>query len=174
MYLSTSSTETGTPSTPSAFAQLANVGDEARVADPVRVRDEVRLEEEEERRQPHEHEAAGDPPPVADQASEAHDDEHGHGQEHELDAELEPAAEDLVEVPHVRDAVPAVPPVPRHLERDLDEPEDAEAEHREQHPRADRAGGRLTDEARPLTAYHPSTARRTTVESSQLMRWKRS
>ena len=42
-----------------------------------------------------------------------------------------------------------LPPVRGEPEREVDEPHDAEAEHPEQHPRADRAGRRLLRECDP-------------------------
>ena len=109
--------------------------------------DEVRRDEREQREQPDEEGGAGDPPVLADQPRQAHHDQHRDAEEDELDAEPDPAAEDHLAVAHVRDVVPAVPPQRRDLEREPDEPDEREAEHREQHPRADRPGRRVAQEA---------------------------
>ena len=51
-----------------------------------------------------------------------------------------------VQVALLRDVVAAVPPHAGEAERKLRQPDDAEAEHREQHPRADPARGGLAGE----------------------------
>ncbi len=112
--------------------------------------DEVRRDEDEERRQSDEGEAAGNPPPVADEPGEPHDDQHGEREEHELRAESQPAAEQELPVVDLRHAVPPVPPVAGHGERHRHEPDEAEAEHRQQHPRADAPGRRLAHETHSL------------------------
>src|SRR5581483_7533546 len=87
--------------------------------------------------------------PLADQpgAGEAHDDEDRGAEKDEADAQRDPPPEDQLEVALVRDAVAALPPEARDLERQADQPDEREPEHRQQHPGADRAGGGVADEA---------------------------
>ena len=70
-------------------------------------------------------------------------------------AELEPVAERPLEVARLGQVVPPRPPDIEQRERKLDEPDDPEAEHAEQHPGADRPGGRLPGEPRPAPRVDP-------------------
>ena len=128
----------------------ADVGGQPRVLDLLRAGRQERRDEDEERRQGDEGKAARDPPPVSDEPREPHHDEHREREEEELRAEREPAAEQELDVADLRDVVAAVPPVAGDEERHVHEPDEAEAEHREQHPRADRPRCGLAHEAHSL------------------------
>ena len=65
-----------------------------------------------------------------------------------MKARSEPAAEDHGAVTLVGLVVAPLPPEREHLERNRDQPGQAESEHREHHPGADRAGCGLAREAR--------------------------
>ena len=106
-------------------------------------RDQVGADEREQRREPDEHGPAGHPPPEPERPGEPHDDQEREADEEELPAEREPVEEQPVDVPELGHVVAALPPVVEEPERHLDEPEDGEPEHPEQHPGADAAGGRL-------------------------------
>ena len=73
----------------------------------------------------------------------------------ELRAEEEPVLEEPLEVAELRLLVPSRPPVPREAERQPDEPDDAEPEHPEEHPGADRAGRRLAREHGAASRVQP-------------------
>ena len=60
--------------------------------------------------------------------------------------EREPVEDQPIAVPELRHIVASLPPVVEEPERSLDQPEDGEPQHPEQHPRADPAGGRLAHE----------------------------
>ncbi len=118
-------------------------GDETGVARAVEARVRVRRDEQHERHDSGEDRSARDPPPEAESPSKTHHDEQRDRQRDERDPELRPAAEHCVEVAGMRDVVTALPPERDDGEGELDEPDDREAEHAEQHPRADRARRRL-------------------------------
>ncbi|TMJ93649.1 MAG: hypothetical protein E6G67_11760 [Actinobacteria bacterium] len=86
------------------------------------------------------------PPTLAEQAGERHHDQEREADEQELAAEAAPAGEEPVEVALPRDPVAPLPPEFGEPERHLDEPDEAEAEHAEQHPGADRTGRGLPDQ----------------------------
>ncbi len=124
---------------------LPRLGSEGAVVQLL-LRNQVGEHEREQRRQGHEHRAAWDPPPPSQRSGETHDDEDREADEEELASEAEPRPEDPLAVADAGDVVPALPPELREAEGELDDPEDAEPEHREQHPGADTAGRRLADE----------------------------
>src|SRR5581483_351880 len=107
-----------------------------------------RRDEREERRQADEDRRAGNPPRARKPLREADDDEDCKRQEEELRGEREPAPEHDRDVALVRLVVAPLPPEREDRERDRDQPDEREAEHREQHPRTDRAGSRLAREPR--------------------------
>ena len=102
-----------------------------------------------------EHGRAGDPPRLAEPAGEEHHDEQGDADRDERAAELEPVAERPVEVARLGQVVAARPPEVEQPERELDEPDDPEPEHAEQHAGADRPGGRLAREAGAAAGVDP-------------------
>jgi hypothetical protein len=140
----------------------------------VRLGDEVRRHEDEQGGDEDEGRPARDPPPVAQQAREPHHDQNGQRQEHELGAEHEPAAEDDVDVAHLRDVVSAVPPVACQGERQLDEPDDAEAEHGQEGAGADPSGRRLAHEGSAANGVDAKHRHQGDGRSAQLTRWKSS
>src|SRR5207302_2373353 len=73
-------------------------------------------------------------------ACEAHHDRERQTEEDELAAEREPAAEEIARIADLRDVMVPLPPEIEHAERQLDRPDEREAEHPEQHSRADRTG----------------------------------
>ncbi len=121
---------------------------ERRPAERLLSRDQVREEEREEGRQRDECRPARQPPPVADDLGDPDHDEDRETDEEELRAEAEPAVDDPLLVRGQRDVVAALPPELDEAERELEEPDQPEAEHGEEHPGPDRAGGGLTHELR--------------------------
>ena len=105
--------------------------------------EEIRIDERKQEREPDEHGCGSDPPPAAKLAREPHDDREREAEEDELAAEREPIAEHERRVADVREPVVALPPEIDDRERQLGRPDEREAEHPEQHPRADRPGRRL-------------------------------
>jgi hypothetical protein len=107
---------------------------------------EVRGPEREQGHEPDEHRRREEPPPIAHEAGEPHHDQQRHAKQDEGEPEHEPPAEHRFPVALVADVVSAVPPDPQNRERHLGEPEEAESEHPEEHPGADRPRRGVADE----------------------------
>ena len=105
--------------------------------------EQIWVDERKQEREPDEHGCSSDPPPAAKLAREPHDDREREAEEDELAAEREPIAEHERRVADVREPVVALPPEIDDRERQLGRPDECEAEHPEQHPRADGPGRRL-------------------------------
>ncbi len=118
-------------------------------------RHQVGRNERVEEDDPDEHGRRQDPPAVPDPPRKAHDDAERDTEQHELEPEREPASENCRHVALVTHPLPAVPPELDDLERHVDEPQESEPEHPEQHPGADRACRRLAGEARPPARVRP-------------------
>ena len=122
---------------------------------PQRVRaEQIRRHERGQRRQRDEDRRRRQPPPVAQPAREPHHDREREAEEDELAAEREPVPEDVREVADVRQVMASLPPQRGHVEGQLRQPEQREAEHPEQHPRPDRPGCRLPREAHAPAGVH--------------------
>ena len=117
-----------------------------RIAESARA-DEVRADEREQQREPDERRGRGDPPASRRETREADDDRQRHAEEQGRAREREPAAEDVRGVADAREVVPPFPPQRQKAERKLQQPHEREAQHPEQHSRADRPGGRLAGPA---------------------------
>ena len=102
-----------------------------------------------------EHERPGDPPDLAEPPRQEHHDEERDAERDERAAELEPVAERPLEIARFRQVVPSCPPDVEQRERQLDQPDEPEPEHAQQHPGADRPRGRLPGEPRPATGIDP-------------------
>ena len=89
----------------------------------------------------------GNPPGLTELPGEEHDDEQGDADRREGGGELEPAAERPFQVADLAQVVASRPPDVQQSERQLHEPDDPEAEHPEEHSRADRPRGRFAGEA---------------------------
>ena len=150
----TSSTRIGMPETPcfcsNSFAERLSCGILQR-----RRRGQVGLREREAGSDRDEHERTGDPPDLAQPPREEHHDEERDAERDERAAELEPVAERPLEVARLRQVVPSCPPDVEQREGQLDQPDEPEAEHAEQHSRADRPRCRLPGEPRPATGIDP-------------------
>jgi hypothetical protein len=134
--------------------------DQPGVVRPLETRVDVRADEDDHRRDRRQHGGAGDPPPRPEPPREAHHDEQGHADGDERHAERHPVAEDRLEVAHRRDVVPTAPPELDHGERELREPDDRQAQHPEEHPRAERARRRLLREPAAVPCVEGERAQR--------------
>ncbi len=128
---------------------------ERRALERCRPRHEVGGREGEQRADRDEHGRSGQPPPLAQPAGEEHHDHEGERDRGERGPEREPVAERPFEVADLGQVVAARPPEVEQPERELDEPDDPQPEHAEQHPGPDRPGRRLPAEARPALRVHP-------------------
>ena len=115
---------------------------------------QVRRDEREQQREAGERGHGRDPPPVADSLREAHHDRERDAEEHELSAEREPAAGDRLDVALVDEVVPSRPPEAEHLERQLRQPQQREADHA-------RAASRCRSARPPTRARSAGRAART-------------
>lgn len=127
---------------------LMRLGPELLIGKPLQLTGgQVREDKQEESRDADERRTSGDPPVPAEYPGKPHDDCQGERKEEKLAHEQQPVREDeLGEVPP-DEIVTALPPEADDLERDLDEPDDCEAEHSEQHPGAHPSGRRLAGKA---------------------------
>jgi hypothetical protein len=116
---------------------------------------EVRKEECEEERKTDEDRRSCQPPPIAQGCGKRHHDQDGEADEEKRAAEAEPVLEHPPAVAHVRDTVPPLPPELRKAERELDEPEEREPDHSEEHPGADPTCRGFPREARPEDGVEP-------------------
>ena len=122
-----------------------------------------------------EHGRPGNPPHLPEPPRQEHDDEESEADRDELGAELEPVLERPLEVAGLRQVVAPGPPDVEQRERQLDEPDDAEPEHPEQHPRPDRARRRTRVRSAGRAARnHQSVAKRAICSSTQVTRKNRS
>jgi hypothetical protein len=128
---------------------------ERRALERRRPRHEIGGRKGEQRADRDEHGRSGQPPPLAQPAGEEHHDHEGERDRGERGPECEPVAECPLEVPRLGQLVAACPPEVEQAEGELDEPDDPQAEHAEQHPGPDRPGRRLPAEARPALRIYP-------------------
>ena len=128
-------------------ASHAKVGRQLPIAQRMRRADEVRVRNVNSANSPTKKARAGDPPTLADQPGQAHHDQYRNAEEDESHAQPDPAAEDdLASSSRARRRAGAPTTTPRSGTGGR-QPDEREAEHREQHPRADRPGRRLAQEA---------------------------
>lgn len=108
---------------------------------------EIRQDEEEERGHPHECGSPEHPPTFSKGSCEPHHDGKREREEKERAREQQPVRENELEDVSADDVVSPVPPELRDIEGELDEPDDREPEHPEEHSGSDSTGCRLAREA---------------------------
>ena len=100
-------------------------------------------------------------------AREPHHDEERDADREELGGQRRPVLEDPVEVAEVALAPPPLPPVGGDRERKVDEPGEAQTEHPEEHPGADRSRRGLPHEFRAAARVEPQRRESAICASTQ-------
>ena len=131
-------------------------GDQARVAQRLGVaRRQPREDEREGRPERDEDRRAGNPPAVAEAARRDPSRSGARGRRRGTRRRARPSSTRPTRGSRLGQVVAPLPPKLGEPESELAQPDEAEAEHAEQHPGADPAGGRLPREARAVAGVEP-------------------